>query len=56
MKKIKIASSAFGLLAMTMVAYAWGSDQQGTEMLNAHGEAMELDFKLYDPGAESVVD
>ncbi len=60
----KIASSAFGLLAMTLInvislmpmGYAWGSDNQGTEIMNVHGENMELEFKLYDPGTEDIVD
>jgi len=30
------------------------SDNSATEIMNAHGESMELDFKLYDPGAEEV--
>lgn len=28
----------------------------GTEMLNIHGEKMELEFKLYDPGSGDIVD
>ena len=28
----------------------------GTEMLNIHGERMELEFKLYEPGSGDVVD
>lgn len=43
-------------LLLPLSVLAWGSDQQGTEMMNVHGENMELDFKLYDPGAETVVD
>jgi len=38
-------------------SYALGShNNRGTELMNAHGESMELDFKLYDPGTEDVVD
>src|SRR3989338_8056119 len=36
-------------------SFAWGSDQAGTEIMNSHGENMELDFKLYDPGTEAIV-
>ncbi len=28
----------------------------GTQVMNAYGESMELDFRLYDPGTEDVVD
>ena len=28
----------------------------GTRIMNTHGESMQLEFKLFDPGAESVVD
>ncbi|MBI3315595.1 MAG: hypothetical protein HYZ87_01285 [Candidatus Omnitrophica bacterium] len=30
-------------------------DNPGTEMMNVHGEEMELDFKLYDPGLEEDI-
>jgi beta-glucuronidase len=46
----------FLFLLVPFSVYAWGSDQQGTEMMNVHGESMELDFKLYDPGLDAVVD
>ncbi len=46
----------FCLLLLPFSVHAWGADQQGTEMLNAHGEKMEMNFKLYDPGSETVVD
>ena len=42
--------------ALLFPAYALGSDGKGTEMMNSHGENMELDFKLYDPGTEDIVD
>ncbi len=38
------------------LSFALGSDHQGTEIMNSHGEQMELDFKLYDPGTEPIVD
>ena len=38
-------------------AAAAGTDhREGTAMMNVHGEEMELDFKLYDPGLEEIVD
>ncbi|MGH7198523.1 MAG: glycoside hydrolase family 2 TIM barrel-domain containing protein [Candidatus Omnitrophota bacterium] len=55
-KFFSLAALPFSFLLLPFSVYAWGADQQGTEMLNAHGEAMELDFKLYDPGSERVVD
>ncbi len=32
------------------------SDNSSTEIMNSHGENMSLEFKLYDPGTEKVVD
>lgn len=28
----------------------------GTQIMNSHGESMELEFNLYDPGSETIVD
>ncbi len=33
-----------------------GRESEATQLLNAHGENMELEFKLYDPGTETWVD
>ncbi len=44
------------LFCPALTGYALGSDHQGTEIMNSHGEQMELDFKLYDPGTEVIVD
>ena len=35
---------------------SFAADNPGTEVLNAHGEQMELDFNLYEPGTETMVD
>jgi beta-glucuronidase len=43
----------FFILASTGFGYA---EPQGTQMMNAYGESMELEFKLYDPGTDAVVD
>lgn len=32
------------------------SKGSGTEVMNSHGENMELEFRLYDPGTETAVD
>ncbi|OGW81536.1 MAG: hypothetical protein A3C47_01920 [Omnitrophica bacterium RIFCSPHIGHO2_02_FULL_51_18] len=49
-----------GLLSLLYLspAFAAGSDNGnvGTTVMNSHGEDMELEFKLYDPGTESIVD
>lgn len=43
------------LLSMCGIAYAAGSDNNSTEIMNSHGENMELAFILYDPGTEGLV-
>src|SRR3989338_10297379 len=40
----------------TLTSYALGSDHQGTKIMNSQGEQMELEFKLYDPGTEAIVE
>src|SRR3989338_10985630 len=47
---------AFALGAWNLSAYALGTEKQATGMMNSHGENMELEFRLYDPGSESIVD
>ncbi len=32
------------------------AEGQGTPIMNSHGESMDLEFKLYDPGTEEIVD
>ena len=50
------------LLAMTVFSFlignsvAFSADNSGTIVMNSHGEDMELEFKLYDPGTEDIVD
>ncbi len=37
--------------------YALANDnEEGVKIMNAHGESMELEFSLYDPGSETIVD
>ncbi|HXV19127.1 MAG TPA: hypothetical protein VD883_03525, partial [Candidatus Omnitrophota bacterium] len=58
MRPIRILTLlVFGFLCVVPSGFSWGSDaEKGTTMLNSHGEEMELEFKLYDPGTEDVVD
>jgi hypothetical protein len=42
-----------GLFPGTAIAAEAGSN---TRIMNAHGEGMQLEFQLYDPGTEDVVD
>ena len=59
--RIKIASL---LLALFTLLQAPGyssvdadpSNAAGTQIMNSHGETMELEFKLFDPGTETFVD
>ena len=44
------------LLAVQLVYPVWAGENKGTTVMNSHGEDMELEFKLYDPGTESIVD
>ncbi len=60
MNKLKVFKTSI-VLSFTLVLFASpgfvsGSDDSATEIMNAHGESMELDFKLYDPGTEDQVD
>ena len=58
--------SGFLLLALFILlqATAYSSDPSsvdsaspsGTQVMNSHGEEMELEFKLFDPGTETLVD
>jgi beta-glucuronidase len=34
----------------------FAGENAGTKVMNSHGEDMEVDFKLYDPGTEQIVD
>ena len=36
--------------------FAAGSEHSATKIMNSHGEDMELDFQLYEPGTDTVVD
>ena len=60
MNKLKvfktIAILIFTLGSLEMPGFASGSDNNSTEIMNSHGESMELDFRLYDPGTEEIVD
>ena len=61
-----LALGFFATLRMTVVAllflfpftiaFAAGNDNSNTKIMNTHGEAMSLEFKLYDPGTEDIVD
>ncbi|MBI4353033.1 MAG: hypothetical protein HY593_03810 [Candidatus Omnitrophica bacterium] len=49
------------ILAALVFAFVFSSDalasySQGTRLMNSHGEDMELEFKLYEPGTETIVD
>src|SRR3989338_2839376 len=44
------------LMVSAAVAAEKPADAPGTEMMNAHGENMELEFQLYDPGHPTIVD
>ncbi|MBF0254485.1 MAG: hypothetical protein HQL11_05120, partial [Candidatus Omnitrophica bacterium] len=51
---------AAGLLIVTH-ALAWGRSPEvdntdGTRVMNAFGDTMELSFQLYDPGTEELID
>ncbi len=46
----------FAVISCPHFSFAAGNDDSSTEIMNAHGENMELAFKLYDPGTEDVVD
>lgn len=37
-------------------AFASGKEGDSTSIMNAHGENMQLEFRLYDPGLEEVID
>lgn len=45
-------------LLITGISQASGNsaEQEGTEIMNAYGQNMELEFRLYDPGTETIVD
>ena len=48
-----------GMTIFTQLAFANGSEPaepEATKVMNAHGETMELDFQLYEPGTETLVD
>lgn len=57
--RLRLITGAASVFLFTS-AFAAGSDNGsgnvGTTVLNSHGEDMELKFKLYDPGTETVVD
>lgn len=59
LKRYLTPTLIFQLLAAPALP-AWAeeisSGSTGTEMMNSHGENMELEFKLYDAGTEDVVD
>lgn len=50
------AAVAGAVLWSGAAAAALGKSDEGTKLLNAHGESMQLEFKLYEPGTEAVVD
>ncbi len=58
MKKPIYVLLALSFCLAPMNSYAWAAEPktEGTRVMNAHGEEMELDFKLYDPGTELIVD
>ena len=60
MQKLRVFKTGIVLLSMltlcAMPGFAWGSDDSATEIMNAHGESMQLDFKLYESGSEELVD
>ena len=37
-------------------AFSGESGAAGTEIMNSHGENMQLEFKLYDPGTDPLID
>jgi len=44
------------LIVCISPSLAAAADNSSTEIMNSHGENMSLEFKLYDPGTEKVVD
>ncbi len=50
----------FGVTALfytpCLAAMAGEDGEETTQIMNAHGESMSLEFKLYDPGTEVIVD
>lgn len=57
MKKYLLVPGLF-LLAWAGACAASGQDpsKDTTAIMNAHGESMQLEFRLYDPGTEDVID
>lgn len=57
-KDVFILFFIFVLLLSSFVhpLFAWGNEDGGTEVMNSRGESMKLDFTLYDPGSEEIVD
>src|SRR3990167_3511973 len=56
MNKFSIFILWMTLGPLNFTAYALGNEKQATGMMNSHGENMELEFRLYDPGTEVLVD
>ncbi len=50
----------YGLLSIVCFLssdlHAAPKDDSSTQIMNSHGESMDLEFKLYDPGTEEIID